>query len=49
MKRIAVWALVIWLAWWAITNPDAAVHLVHGIGGVLGRAASSLSQIATAI
>ena len=48
MKRIAVWALVIWLAWWAITSPDAAVHLVHAVGGLLSRAASSLSQIASA-
>ncbi len=48
MKRIALWALVIWLAWWAIANPDAAVHLVHAIGALLSRAASSLSKIATA-
>jgi hypothetical protein len=48
VKRIALWALVIWLAWWAITNPAAAVHLVHAIGGLLTRAASSLSQIASA-
>ena len=48
MKRIALWALIVWLAWWAFTNPDAAVHLVHAIGGLLARAASSLSQIASA-
>jgi hypothetical protein len=48
VKRIALWALVIWLAWWAITNPDAAVHLVHATGGLLSRAASSLSKIASA-
>ena len=48
MKRIALWALVIWLAWWAIANPDAAVHLVHAVGGLLSHAASSLSQIASA-
>ena len=49
MKRIALWALIAWLTWWAITNPALAVHLVHGIGGALGRAASALSQIASGI
>jgi hypothetical protein len=49
VKRIALWALIAWLAWWAITNPDAAVHLAHGIGTLLGRAAASLSQIASGI
>ena len=49
MKRIALWALIAWLVWWAITDPAAAVHLVHGIGGALSRAAASLSQIANAI
>jgi hypothetical protein len=49
VKRIALWALIAWLVWWAITNPDAAVHLVHAIGGLLSRAAASLSQIASSI
>ena len=49
MKRIAWWALIAWLAWWAITDPAAAVHLVHGIGQFLSRAAAALSQIASAI
>jgi hypothetical protein len=48
VKRIALWALVIWLAWWAIANPDSAVHLVHAIGGLLSRAAAALSKIASA-
>ena len=49
MKRIALWALIAWLAWWAITDPAAAVHLVHGTGHFLSRAAAALSQIASAI
>ena len=49
MKRIALWALIAWLAWWAITDPAAAAHLVHGIGGALSRAAASLSQIASSL
>ena len=49
MKRLALWALIAWLTWWAITNPAAAVHLVHGIGALLSRAAASLSQIASGI
>jgi hypothetical protein len=48
VKRIALWVLIVWLAWWAITNPDSAVHLVHAIGALLSRAASSLSKIASA-
>ena len=48
MKRIAWWALIAWLAWWAITDPAAAVHLVHGTGHFLSRAAAALSQIASA-
>lgn len=49
VKRIALWVLLVWLAWWAITNPGAAVHLVHAIGGLFSRAAAALSQIASAI
>lgn len=49
MKRLALWALVAWLAWWAITDPAAAAHLVHGAGQFLSRAAAALSQIASAI
>ena len=49
MKRIAWWVVIAWLAWWAITDPAAAVHLVHGITGALSRAASSLSQIASGL
>ena len=49
MKRFALWALIAWLAWWAITHPESAVHLVHTIGGLFSRAAAALSQIASAI
>ena len=49
MKRIVFWVLLVWLAWWAITNPASAVHLVHAIGGLFSRAAAALSQIASGI
>ena len=49
MRRIALWAFIAWLAWWAITDPASAAHLVHGLGGALSRAAASLSRIASGI
>lgn len=49
MKRIAFWVLIVWLAWWAITNPESAAHLVHAVGALFSRAAAALSQIAAAI
>ncbi len=45
MKRYLIWALVSWLAWWAINDPASAAHLVHGITGLFSRAAAALSQI----
>jgi hypothetical protein len=49
VKRIALWVLLAWLAWWAITNPASAVHLVHAIAALFSRAAAALSQIASGI
>ena len=49
MKRIALWVLLAWLPWWAITNPASAVHLVHAIASLFSRAAAALSQIASGI
>ena len=49
MKRIVFWVLLVWLAWWAITNPASAVHLVHAVGALFSRAAAALSQIASGI
>ena len=49
MKRIVFWVLLVWLAWWAITNPASAVHLVHAIAALFSRAAAALSQIASGI
>jgi hypothetical protein len=49
VKRIAFWLLIAWLAWWAITNPASAVHLVHAVAGLFSRAAAALSQIASGI
>ena len=33
MKRYALWALLILVAWWVIQDPTSAARLVHGIGG----------------
>ena len=46
MKKYATYGLIALLVWWAVQDPTAAAHLVHGIGGAFSRAASSLSTIA---
>jgi hypothetical protein len=45
VKRYATYALIALLIWWAIQDPTAAAHLVHGIGGAFSRAAGSVSTI----
>lgn len=47
MKKYATYALIALLIWWAVQDPTAAAHLVHGIGGAFSHAARSLSTIAT--
>ena len=47
LTRIAGWALVAFLAYYLLTNPDGAAGVVQGILHGLGSAASSLSQFAS--
>lgn len=45
MKKLATYALVGLLIWWAVEDPTSAAHLVHAIGNALNHAAASLSSI----
>jgi hypothetical protein len=45
VKRYATYALIALLIWWAVQDPTAAAHLVHGIGGAFSRAAGAVSTI----
>ena len=47
MKRYALWALLILVAWWVIQDPASAAGLVQEIGRALSHAASSLSSFAS--
>jgi len=47
VKRLATWAVIALLAWWAVQDPTAAAHLARSIGAGLSHAASSLTTIAT--
>jgi hypothetical protein len=45
VKKIATYALIAFLIWWAVQNPAAAAHLVHDVTGFLNHAANSASTI----
>jgi hypothetical protein len=47
VKKYGTYALIALLVWWAVQDPTAAAHFVHGIGGAFSRAAASLSTIAS--
>jgi hypothetical protein len=43
IKKIVGWAVVVFLAWYLITQPTAAGHAVHNLFSVLQRAGSSVA------
>jgi hypothetical protein len=49
VKKLATWALIALVIWWAVKDPTAAAHLVHSIGGAFSHAAGSLSTIASSL
>ena len=49
MKKLATYALIALVVWWAVKDPTAAAHLVHGIGGAISHAATSLSTIVSSL
>ncbi|MGH3274270.1 MAG: hypothetical protein ACRDNZ_08080 [Streptosporangiaceae bacterium] len=49
MKKLATYALIALVIWWAVKDPAAAAQLVHGIGGAISHATASLSTIASSL
>jgi hypothetical protein len=47
VKKLAAWAVVGLAVWWAVKDPVAAAHLVHGISGAFNSLANSLSTFAS--
>jgi hypothetical protein len=43
IKKIAGWAVVIFLAWYLFTQPRATGHAVHNLLDALQRAGSSIA------
>ncbi len=48
MKKLVTWAALGLAAWWAVKDPTAAAHLLHGISGMFNAAASAVSTIFSA-
>jgi hypothetical protein len=46
VKKLATYALIFLLIWWAVRDPAAAAHLVHNVTGFFNHAANSASTIA---
>jgi hypothetical protein len=44
-KRLAVWTLAIFAAWWVIQNPAQAGHAIRSGGGGVSHAAHSVSTV----
>jgi hypothetical protein len=49
LKTIAGWAVVAFLIWWVIEQPDGAAHVVHNIGDFLTSAANGISRFFTKV
>jgi len=43
MKKIVGWVVVVFLAWYLITQPTAAGHAVHNLFSLLQHAGSSIA------
>jgi hypothetical protein len=48
-KSVAGWLAIAFVAWWLITNPTGAAHIVHNFGAFLSTAAHSISTFFTSI
>ena len=49
LKDVLKWALVAFVVWWVIQQPNSAAHLVHNVGTLLSSAATGLSHFVTSI
>jgi hypothetical protein len=45
VKKLATYALIVLLIWWAAKDPAAAAHFVRSVGGLFTHAAGSLSTV----
>jgi hypothetical protein len=45
VKKLVSYGLLALAVWWAVKDPTAAAHLVHGISGAFNAAATSVSTI----
>ncbi len=43
IKKIAGWAVVVFIAWYLVTKPAAAGHAVHNLFNLLKQAGSSIA------
>jgi hypothetical protein len=49
VKTIAGYAVIAFLVWWVIKEPNSAAHLVTNIGNFLSTSASGLSRFVSSI
>ena len=49
LKTIAGYAVIAFLIWWVIEQPDGAAHVVHNIGNFLTAAAHGISSFFTKV
>ena len=49
LKTILGWAVVAFLIWWIIEQPDGAAQIVHNIGTFLTTVASGISRFFTKV
>jgi hypothetical protein len=49
LKKVAGWAVVVFLAWYLFTQPVAAGNAVHNLFNLLQQAGSSIATFLTSI
>ena len=49
VKDILKYAIIAFVVWWVVQEPQNAAHLVHNIGNLLNNAANGLSRFFTSI
>ena len=49
LKKVAGWAVVVFLAWYLFTQPAAAGNAVHNLLGLLQQAGSSIATFLSSI
>ncbi|HTR95321.1 MAG TPA: hypothetical protein VMI73_26615 [Trebonia sp.] len=49
LGNVIKWAIVAFVVWWIVQQPQHAAHLVHNIGTLLSSAANGISNFFTSI